>query len=140
MNRRNEWENLLKTANEDLKADGIRISIDDDEEEGYFRCIIYKGNRKIETYAENYYEDELDELVNDVWSYAKGLVNKGNGKKGIWDAVEENGWKQYDDFVSLIKDTLAPNNPQDNEKAYEIEDEVNAYLAKMFKELEEKYL
>ena len=140
MNRRNEWENLLKTANEDLKADGIRISIDDDEEEGYFRCIIYKGNRKIETYAENYYEDELGELINDAWSYAKGLVNKGNGKKGIWDAVEENGWRQYDDFVSLIKDTLAPNIPQDNEKAYEIEDEVNAYLAKMFKELEEKYL
>jgi len=61
-------------------------------------------------------------------------------KKGIWDAVEENQWKQYDDFVSLIKDTLAPNIPQDNEKAYEIEDEVNAYLTKMFKELEEKYL
>jgi len=71
MNRRNEWRNTLKIANEDLKKRGYRISVNDREDKGFFKCVIYKGGKKVETYAENYYEDELDELVNDVWSYVK---------------------------------------------------------------------
>lgn len=60
-------------------------------------------------------------------------------EKSIWDAIEEDGYKRYDAFVDLIKDTLAPLNPQENEKAYEIEDKVNAYMTKMFDQLEKEY-
>lgn len=69
MNRCNDWQNLLKIANEEVKP--YRISINDRGDKGFFKCIIYKGNKKVETYAENYYEDELGGLVNDVFGYVK---------------------------------------------------------------------
>ena len=67
MNRYNDWENLLSYANEELKEFGyqIRLSCKD----GFYNCNIYKGKKKVETYAENYYEDELSELINDAWHY-----------------------------------------------------------------------
>jgi hypothetical protein len=54
----------------------------------------------------------------------------------IWEAFLKEDCVTYDAFVDLIKNTLAPN---DNEKAYEIEDKVNAHMVKMFNELEEEY-
>lgn len=57
----------------------------------------------------------------------------------LWNAMDADGWEKYDAFVSLIKDTLAPLNPQENEKAYEIEDKVNAFMSTMFDELEQEY-
>lgn len=53
--------------------------------------------------------------------------------------MEADGWEKYDTFVSLIKDTLAPLNPQENEKAYIIEDVVNKHIADMFEELEKRF-
>lgn len=66
-----EWKEVLKTANEDLKQSGYRLSVNDREERGFFKCVIYKGNKKVETYAENYYAHELLELINEAWSYVK---------------------------------------------------------------------
>ena len=57
----------------------------------------------------------------------------------LWNAMDADGWEKYDAFVSLIKDTLAPLNPQENEKAHEIEDKVNAFMSTMFDELEQEY-
>lgn len=71
MNRRKEWKNLLKIANEDLKPYGYALDVNDDDEEGFFKCEILKDGEVVDTYAENYYEDELDELVNDAWHYVK---------------------------------------------------------------------
>ena len=68
MNKRNNWEQLLHYANQELnpKGYGIRIRKTTD---GYYDCDILKGKRRIETYAENYFEDELAELVTDAWHY-----------------------------------------------------------------------
>lgn len=72
MNTRNNWQNLLNIANADLKQNGnFRLSVTDRGDKGFFRCIIYKGNKKVQTYAENYYENELEELVNDAWHFVK---------------------------------------------------------------------
>ena len=61
-------------------------------------------------------------------------------KKGrIWEAIEADGHEKYDAFVSLIKDTLCPLNPEENEKAYFIEDVVNEMLADMFGYLERRF-
>ena len=57
----------------------------------------------------------------------------------IWEAIEADGHERYDAFVSLIKDTLCPLNPEENEKAYFIEDVVNERLAEMFRNLEERF-
>ena len=69
MNRRNNWKGLLKIANEDLATIGFELKIY--EQDGCYSCDIWKGNVAWEIYAENYYEDELTDLVNDAWHYVK---------------------------------------------------------------------
>lgn len=70
MNRRKEWKRILSIANADLKLYGFEIKIIPDGE-GAYDCDIYKDGEEVENYAGCYYEDELDELVNDAWHYVK---------------------------------------------------------------------
>ena len=69
MNRYNDWENLLRISNEDLEKTGYSILIVEPEE-GFYNCEIRKDGELVETYAENYYENELADLVTEVWHYA----------------------------------------------------------------------
>ena len=71
MNRRKEWQKILAIANADLKLYGYALDVNDDDEEGFFKCNILKNGKVIDTYAENFYEDELDELVNEAWYHVK---------------------------------------------------------------------
>jgi len=57
----------------------------------------------------------------------------------IWEAIEADGYKKYDAFMSLIKDTLCPINPDENEKSYFIEDVVNERLGDLFTYLEKRF-
>ena len=57
--------------------------------------------------------------------------------KNITEAFAERGYKEYDAFVSVIKDTIAPT---DNALAYKVEDDVNAMLSEMFTKIENKYI
>lgn len=75
MNTRNEWQKILRLANEELKPKGYEIRISDKSDPGFFSCKIYKGRKLLETYAENYYESELEDLVTDAWVYAKNKAN-----------------------------------------------------------------
>ena len=70
MNENKEWQNLLKIANEELETSGYSILIVEPEK-GFFNCEIYKDNNLVETYAENYYEDELDDLITDAVGYIR---------------------------------------------------------------------
>lgn len=70
MNKRNDWEQVLTRANEALSKKGYEIRINDDGD-GYYNCEIFKNNRSIETYAENYFEEELTDLVIDAWDYVE---------------------------------------------------------------------
>lgn len=71
MNRRNNWEGLLKLANEDVATIGYKIKITDEEDRGFYKCLILKDGKVVDTYAENFYEDELEDLVNEVWYHIK---------------------------------------------------------------------
>lgn len=73
MNRRNDWENLLRYSNEDLEKTGYSLLITEDEE-GFYNCEIWKDGELVETYAENYYEDELSDLITDATHYAFTLA------------------------------------------------------------------
>ena len=66
MNRYNDWQGLLKMANEDLDKFGYSLLIVEPEE-GFYNCEIRKDGELVETYAENYYEDELSDLITDAW-------------------------------------------------------------------------
>lgn len=58
-------------------------------------------------------------------------------KRNIYTAIETDNYRTYDEFVNFIKDFYAPD---DNEKAYEVEDFINGYLAGMFTILDTEYL
>jgi hypothetical protein len=66
MNRYNDWQGLLKMANEELDKFGYSLLIVEPEE-GFYDCEIRKDGNLVETYAENYYEDELSDLITEAW-------------------------------------------------------------------------
>ena len=74
MNTRNDWKYLLELANEDLNKIGYSILITEPEE-GFYDCEIWKDGELVETYAENYYENELSDLVTEVWHYTNYIKN-----------------------------------------------------------------
>lgn len=57
-------------------------------------------------------------------------------KEGLWDAIERDNHQVYDMFVDFIKNYYAPN---DDSKAYEIEDVVNRWMVGMMSDLDSKY-
>lgn len=65
MNKRNDWEWLLEKANEDLKKYNSKIEVEQDEDGYYF--VTVNGY----DFADNNFEDELYDLVNDAWSNAR---------------------------------------------------------------------
>lgn len=65
--------NLVDTANEDIRKYGKEIQIVRNEDDGYYSIDILTiddgGNTKgINTFAENLFESELADCVNDAWS------------------------------------------------------------------------
>lgn len=74
MNTYNDWEYLLQLANEDLNKAGYSILITAPEK-GVYNCEIWKDGELDETYAENYYENELSDLVTEVWHYINYIKN-----------------------------------------------------------------
>ena len=70
MNRYNDWENLLRIYNEDLEETGYSIDIVQPED-GFYNCEIWKNGKRVEVYAENYFEDELSDLLHDAFYYVK---------------------------------------------------------------------
>ena len=69
MNRCNDWRTSLRYANASLGTSGYSIKFTEPEEAGVFNCEIGQDGQLLETYAENYYEDELSDLVDDAWAY-----------------------------------------------------------------------
>lgn len=68
MNKCNDWENLLRISNEDLKKSGYSLRIVEDDE-GYYSCEVWKDGKFIDVYAENYWEDELSDLITDAFHH-----------------------------------------------------------------------
>lgn len=56
--------------------------------------------------------------------------------EGLWNAIEMDNYQVYDNFVDFIKNYYAPN---DDNKAYEIEDSVNDWIVQMMEDLDSKY-
>ena len=74
-NKVNNWKELLKLANEDLKAYGCQISVYKTEDsEDFWQVDIDVIGMPTVCFAENYNEDELSECINDAWAHAKAKV------------------------------------------------------------------
>ncbi len=65
MNKCNDWKNLLRICNEDLEKTGYSLLLTEDED-CYYSCEIWKDGKMLGVYAENYWEDELTDLITDA--------------------------------------------------------------------------
>ena len=64
-----DWKSVLEDANKDLEKNGYSLLITEPEEEGLFNCEIWLNGEFVETYAYNYYENELEDLITDACAY-----------------------------------------------------------------------
>ena len=64
-NKVNNWEELLKLANEDVKKYNAKIEVIN--EHGDFSVIITQDGVKRD-FAYGFYEDEISECINDAWA------------------------------------------------------------------------
>lgn len=72
-NKVNNWQKLLKLANKDLKKYNAEIGVYE-HDDAYSVTIVVNG--KEEEYADNYYEYELCDLINDAWAHARAKEKK----------------------------------------------------------------
>lgn len=82
-NRVNNWEQLLELANKDLKKYGVEINVLFVDDTGDYDLHIFYPDGTTDIFAQNYYEDELGELVNDAWAHARAKA-KVNSKKTLY--------------------------------------------------------
>lgn len=77
-NRINDWEATLADKNQLAKLVGAQIKVK--EEEGNFNVLIYWDsfwdNAGFETYAENCFEDEVEDCINGAWALIRNKSNK----------------------------------------------------------------
>lgn len=72
MNRRNNWQDALKTANESLKQFNISLKVTE-EYDTYGLDIVYPNN--VEHYASGYFEDELETLIQETYFELEYEIN-----------------------------------------------------------------
>lgn len=72
MNKRNNWQETLKTANESLKQFNISLKVTE-EDGAYALDIVYPDN--VEHYASGYFEDELETLIQETYFELKYEIN-----------------------------------------------------------------
>lgn len=108
MNRVNDWKNLLAIANADLATIGCELKIY--EEDGCYSCDIWRNGVAYNIYAENYYEDELSELINDAWNYVKNEIPKSE-----WNTIHIACKADFTpDFLRQLANTIESQAERDN--------------------------
>lgn len=68
MDKKKGWEWFLEMVNKNLTPLGLGIEVK--REDGAFSVEIIDGNER-ECFAENFYEEELGDLINDAWAHAR---------------------------------------------------------------------
>lgn len=96
MNRTDNWQETLRLANEDLEKNGIAIKVENDE--GNYSVFI-DGI----PYAENYYEDELSDCVNDAWAHARIIAHEREIKRILREQEE---WGRAFPVVTIDREEL----------------------------------
>lgn len=66
-NRINDWKGALAYINPLAKERGAEIRVAENED-GFYDILIYWGDEKFETYAENCFEDEVEDCINGAWA------------------------------------------------------------------------
>lgn len=116
--------------------DNGRLYVDKSDSSAFLSQREYFGENKTYNNNTNMNKKQVIKLTeSDLHKIVKESVNKVLNE-GLWDAIERDKYQVYDMFVDFIKDYYAPN---DNNKAYEIEDYVNDWMTRMIEDLDSKY-
>lgn len=102
----NNWEKILNSINADLAKSGVCIKIADYYHDGCYTCKICNGGVS-EVYAENYFEEELAELITDAHIYILNNIlkeKKPTLDKGKELEEETDWWYKYG-IYALNRDT-----------------------------------
>lgn len=97
-NRVNNWRELLKLANEDLKKYNAEIGVYDHDGEFSVTIVV---NGVEEEYADGYYEEELGDLINDAWAHAR--AKKKHNVEKLVEAYLELTDAEKDEFLRLTE-------------------------------------
>jgi hypothetical protein len=113
-NKVNNWKELLKMANEDLKKYNAEIGVYDHDDVYSVTTVV---NGLEEEYADNYYEDELQDLINDAWAHARAKAKAKSEtiysevkctyhEDGFWsvDAYKTNNQEEEGVVLAVIND------------------------------------
>lgn len=82
MNKRNDYTEIWKLANADLEKYGMQIELQKDDCDAY-SVIVKSKNGQSECFAEGYYEDELDEVINEAYAHALAKAKSKQKRKGV---------------------------------------------------------
>lgn len=81
-----EWEVLLDKANKDLKEHGAQLIMSEEDDGGYYALDIKYAGGHTENYASGYWENELNNLINDAWHEVKSRPAKPNAETlNLWE-------------------------------------------------------
>lgn len=98
MNRREDWNELLARANEDLQKYNTSIEVEQDDD-GYYSVTINGCD-----FADNNFEDELYDLINDAWANARIKAVKDAEREALKEKLISfrilNGWTH--DMPALV--------------------------------------
>lgn len=100
MNRYNDWQGLLKRANESLAENNTRIEVLD--EDFVYSVDIIVDDKRI-NFADNYFEDELCDVINDAWVHARNIVRDSDKKRLL---REQEKWAHAFPVVTIDRNEL----------------------------------
>ena len=94
------WKGLMNLANEDVKRHGKKILVLKDEQHGTYAIDILTTGKGAITFAENYHESELAQVVNDAWEYISRCAYFDNSHSNYFCYRKVYGWTH--DLPALI--------------------------------------
>jgi len=107
MDNKKEWQAQLDHANERLAPLGMRLTVNVDEE-GFFSLLVSGPHGKdVLTYAENYYEDELEELITEAQAYARTKGERSARPRQVNTGDTKALAETVYDITTLAEPTLA---------------------------------
>lgn len=107
MNRRNDYIGLLEMANDELKDLKMEIKVSKNDD-GFYAVDIIEwredGTKEPTFFAENFYEDELADCINDAWAHARIMARNNEERRALKEQLISfkiiNGWTH--DMPALI--------------------------------------
>lgn len=82
MEKNNNWSDLLLMANKDLQKTGMEIEVVKNIDDYY--TINIKDGENTSCFADNYFEDDLLEVINDAWANARIKGQENNRPETLY--------------------------------------------------------